>query len=133
MIKYTRKKFEHFFNKENNYNKKENIMLVAIWVIFIMMSFSVPLLFSVLVTKISIVYFMICMSLALILVDDGTKLKDEITIVFCIPYLLLFMLSDTILKRFVPYRGKDKMKIRAYKIKVLTRKVKINKLKFWKR
>jgi hypothetical protein len=33
---------------------------------------------------------------------------------------------------FVPYRGNNAMKIRQLKLKKLERKVRINKLKFWK-
>ena len=130
--KYLRKKVDKFFDDEISFNEKEVIILVAIFVVFVMLSLGLPLLISKMASQISFIYFIITFSSIMMAVVNESNILFNIACHISVPYIMMFFLSTYILKPFIPYKGNDPMKIRYYKLKRLKKKARINKLKFWK-
>ena len=59
-------------------------------------------------------------------------IPDEFLFWIGIITLPIALLSFRIVLQFVPYRGTNLMIIRKKKLKMIIRKTRINKLKFWK-
>jgi hypothetical protein len=132
-IKHITRKIDNFFSSEYTFNKKESIFLIIIFVIFIALSISLPyLLVGVLSAKISFLYLTITFLCFLSAANCDKDWMFGIAFRLAAPYILMLMVSVGIVGYFVPYKGKDPMKLRYAKLKVLKRKAKINKFKFWK-
>jgi len=107
-------------------SKKHNIMVIM------MASF---LLFAAIVITslgnyIAIGYLLFSMIYGVLgIIND---LKIEYMIIICFPFYLLYAILINIVHKRIPYSGNDPLILRSQKLKILTRKVRINRLKFWK-
>lgn len=123
---------KEFFLSSFEYTKKESMIFLIIFLLMIIGTIFIIGILSDLLLKISLMYILISIALIIRLSDVINDLIEYIIIVYLLPYIFLIMLIDKNLKKFVPYKGNDLMQIRLYKLKLIKRKVRINKLKFWK-
>ena len=132
LVKRIKNNIIEFFEKPMDYTNKEGSWIIGLWILFVIISILMFLPFNALACKISLMYLISCFLFLMTAVNLDTDWTFSAAFSFSTPYLLLIMLSSKIIDKFVPYRGNDPMKLRAYKVKILIRKTRINKLKFWK-
>lgn len=130
-IKRKAKSIKDFFEKPTDMTNTEMSFTLVIFLLMVILSIVIFLPFGI-VYKISLVYCLSCLWALLTTVNIDTDLAYDVCFYYSLPYILLMMLSIKITSKFIPYRGNDPMLIRSGKIKYLKRKVKINRLKFWK-
>lgn len=81
-------------------------------------------------------YVVISFILSVFIIDRLDDIEPNILYgfyVFLVPHLFLIVGVDKFINLFIPYRGKDILILRRYKLKMIKRRIRINKLKFWRR
>jgi len=116
-------------------DKRSNIITsVLISLLYILLFSSLFFLIPVKIISLSLIGLILIPSIIfLIRTQRDEGIENNFILILGFTFLPLSILSLKILmKFFVPYGGDDPMKLRAQKIKILIRKTRINKLKFWK-
>jgi len=109
------------------------IMGIIHLVLFAILFFVIPLK-AISIPLISIIFVMSIVYIWLDYKDDYGDLEDEKFMMICSLLLIpIALITYFTLLKILPYRGKNQNMIRRRKLKMLIRKAKINKLKFWKK
>lgn len=130
--KHIKKKIDDFMDSTYDFNRNETIAIISLFVLFIAISIVLPLLISTTASKVSFLYLSFVFTSFIMAANNETEWMFTVSGYLAVPYIFMVMLSVTIVRYFVPYKGDDPMKLRYYKLQTLKRKAKINKLKFWK-
>lgn len=127
------KSLNDYFEKESDYTTIEFLLVCLISLAVFIGTSLLFMLISILVSKFFLIYIFLSILILLLLTGEFIKsLKIiEIIIVFELPLILTYMLTNSIYYKFRRYKGNDPMILRTYKLKSLKRKIFINKLKFW--
>ena len=131
---YIEKQLEHLEKKgTDNLTENDKSIGIVVFIILYSILFGVIFLINNLLTSIIISSIIIIMLLSFIyfMHKDDNKYYTIAGVVGIIP-IIIFWLSLLITLKIIPYRGDNLMLQRKSKIKILIRKTKINKLKFWK-
>ena len=121
---------DHFTKKEEVWSFI--IMGILHLVLFAILFFVIPLK-AISIPLISIIFVMSIVFFWLDYKDDYGDLEDEKFMIICSLLLIpIALITYFTMLKVLPYRGKDQNLIRRRKLKMLIRKAKINKLKFWK-
>ena len=116
-------------------DKHSEILVFFIFLIELLVSLIMPWFFSWIVGMIIVFYLITTVCLALVLVDNNKNWKVTFFIFWIIPYLIMVFFPTLILTII---RKKEKRKptiieLRRTKLKLLKKKIRYNKLKFWKK
>jgi len=140
--KNIRKKIDYHIEKLENLGidditKKEEYFAFGILIVFHLLlylflfliipikSISIPLISALFIISVIFVW--------LDYKDEYGDYEDTLSLFgLGITIIPLTIIVYYLLMKFVPYRGNNKMRIRQAKLKMLIRKSRINKLKFWK-
>lgn len=134
IIKYIEHKIDQFFEKSPmDYNKRESILFIVLFVTIIIGSIIMFYFISFFIFKITVVYFVLSFVLTLKMCDIDNKPIIKLICTYLLPYIFLLIFMDNIFSKFLPYRGENLILIRKYKLRTIKRKVYVKKITFWKK
>jgi len=118
--------------KEMTKNDRRNTLILGI--LFELITIAIILLsVKFLLLKLIIsVYILITLGITYYIIEKDFNPPEFILIIIATLPLFYFILAIYIMLSITPYRGNDPMKLRKEKLRILIRKSKYNKLKFWK-
>ena len=113
------------------------LILIGVFIIEVLLTLIIPWFFSMWVGIMCVVYlFLYFIYLIFVINEDiNSKLSVSFFLIFSLPYLVLLFLPAlfVVFFRKRPYKQLSLLETRIIKLKKLKRKVKHNKLKFWKK
>jgi hypothetical protein len=103
------------------------LLLQYTFLIIILFLLPIKLLTSIILTCI-----VLLSSGLFIFLMEKDHYNDKLMFVIGIIFIPIVLISLILTVKIVPYRGDDLMMLRKSKLKIITRKTKLKKLKFWK-